>query len=93
MVNSLNAIVKSKVEQELIAVNIKNNSTNNVEKQFAEAIRLSNHIMAEDIIREAGYMLPQSDNALAVLRELLANTTDPKFPMGAVKQLIETFEK
>jgi hypothetical protein len=35
------------------------------------AIEKSNRIMAEDINREAGYMLPQSENAMAFLHSLL----------------------
>lgn len=38
--------------------------------RFARALERSNRIMAEDIAREAGYMLPQSRNARKFLKSL-----------------------
>ena len=37
---------------------------------LAEALERSNRIMAEDLLREAGYMLPQSGNVRALLEEM-----------------------
>jgi len=55
VVSALNVLLCSKSEQEGIASGLSG--------KLAVAIEKSNHIMAEDIIREAGYMLPQSNNA------------------------------
>ncbi|MFI3283682.1 MAG: hypothetical protein R3Y57_01230, partial [Erysipelotrichaceae bacterium] len=41
-----------------------------------KAFEKSNRIMAEDIIREAGYMLPQSGNAAKLLEEIKSSTQD-----------------
>lgn len=56
---------------------------------LAAAIEKSNHIMAEDLIREAGYMLPQSDNARALLQSLLDHTNEDAFPIETIEKLME----
>ncbi|MEG2084759.1 MAG: ferritin family protein [Clostridia bacterium] len=89
VVKSLNNLLKNKVKQEKIAENVISKSTDELTKKLAEAIRLSNHIMAEDIVREAGYMLPQSGNGIAFLNNLLATEKAEDFPIEAVKSLIK----
>lgn len=69
VVNSLLALLESKVEQENIAKSILASSTDSKEQNLLRAIISSNRIMAEDIIREAGYMLPQSENSIKLLKE------------------------
>ncbi len=76
----LNALLRSKAEQESIAAGLPG--------KLAAAIEKSNRIMAEDIIREAGYMLPQSTNAHAFLKEQLRNAQGQGFPKEAVEQLL-----
>lgn len=49
--------------------------------------------MAEDIIREAGYMLPQSENTMAFLQSLLDKEQPEDFPKEAVEKLINAFSK
>ena len=41
---------------------------------FARALERSNRVMAEDIIREAGYMLPQSKNTHDLLEKTMEKT-------------------
>src|SRR5690554_272308 len=55
VVAAMNALLRNKSKQESIASALPGN--------LAKAIEKSNRIMAEDILREAGYMLPQSQNA------------------------------
>ena len=62
VVASLMALLRSKSEQESVASALTG--------KLAAAVEKSNRIMAEDIIREAGYMLPQSANAREFLEEL-----------------------
>ena len=50
----------------------------------ARSVRLVN----EDLLREAGYMLPQSGNAHALLRALLADPPGPDFPTAAAERLL-----
>lgn len=56
--------------------------------RLATAFRLSNRIMAEDVVREAGYMLPQSANARAFLEGLLSSPQDEGFPREAAEKLL-----
>ncbi len=63
VVKAVKLLFASKVTQENIASHLSN--------KLAKAVAMSNRIMAEDLIREAGYMLPQSDNARALLEQLL----------------------
>ena len=72
---ALNALKRSKAGQESIAAGLSG--------RLAAAIEKSNRIMAEDIIREAGYMLPQSGNARAFLLEQLNKPQGDDFPRAA----------
>lgn len=87
VINSLKKIIRSKVEQEIIARNIYLNSTNKIEKQLARAIMKSNLLMVEDIFREAGYMLPQSNNTKEFLEKLL-EIYDFDLPKEEIKELL-----
>ncbi|MEG0094213.1 MAG: hypothetical protein RR673_08975, partial [Erysipelotrichaceae bacterium] len=53
-----------------------------------EAIAKSNHLMGEDIIREAGYMLPQSNNTHEFLQSLIDHPIASDFPVDVVKRLL-----
>ncbi len=85
VINALKVLLRSKSEQEMIAAGLPG--------KLAVAIEKSNHIMAEDIIREAGYMLPQSDNALDFLKSLIDRQQPEDFPKEAVEKLLESFNK
>lgn len=83
--NQLKVLMRSKSEQENIAAGLPG--------KLAAAIEKSNHIMAEDLIREAGYMLPQSKNARDFLRSNLGQKQTEGFPKEVVGKLLETFDK
>ena len=83
--NALKILMRNKSEQENIAAGLPG--------KLAAAIEKSNHIMAEDLIREAGYMLPQSDNTQDFLRSLLDHKQPEGFPKEVVENLIEAFNK
>lgn len=83
VIQALNALVRSKSKQENIAAGLSG--------KLAAAIEKSNHIMAEDLIREAGYMLPQSDNAHKFLRSLLEQEQPDGFPKETVEKLLAAF--
>lgn len=74
-------LMRSKSEQEAIAAGLPG--------ALAAAIEKSNRIMAEDIIREAGYMLPQSGNTRRFLQGLLAAKAGEDFPKEAVQALLD----
>ena len=78
----------SKVMQERIADSVAASSDSAATRQFAEAIAKSNRRMAEDILRESGYMLPQSAEARELLEAMRENTA-PDFPRDAVELLLK----
>jgi len=78
---AMRALFASKVAQESMAAGLPD--------ALAVALEKSDRIMAEDAIREAGYMLPQSGNAHAFLQGLLDGNRDAGFPREAVKRLLE----
>lgn len=80
--SAMKALLHFKSEQERIAAALPG--------KLAAAIEKSNRIMAEDIIREAGYMLPQSGNAKAFLEKLLKEQTGEDFPGKTVEKLLST---
>lgn len=84
IVNALKALLRSKSEQEKIAAGLPS--------KLAAAIEKSNRIMSEDIIREAGYMLPQSENTIMFLKSLLNQKHSEGFPIETVKKLIYIFD-
>lgn len=83
VVNAMNALMRSKSQQESIAAGLPG--------KLAKAIEKSNRIMAEDIIREAGYMLPQSQNAIDFLQSLLDKEQAEDFPYEIVQKLLDKF--
>ena len=85
VIDALKALTRSKSEQENIVAGLPG--------KLAVVIEKSNHIMAEDIIREAGYMLPQSENAQEFLQSLLGEKQPEGFPKETVKKLLEVFNK
>ena len=88
LVNSLNKLSKSKVEQEKIAKQIANNTDKPGFKKLMTAISKSNRLMAEDIIRESGYMLPQSSNANKILNEIKNNDKFENIPAQEIEKLL-----
>ena len=85
VIGALTALLRSKSQQENIAAGLPG--------KLAAAIEKSNHIMAEDIIREAGYMLPQSKNVKKFLQSLLEQKHPEGFPKETVENLLEILNK
>ena len=82
VVAALRQLVSSKSRQEQIAAALPG--------KLGAAIRKSNRIMAEDLLRESGYMLPQSGSVRAFLEELLEYENEPGFPADALYRLLGT---
>ena len=89
VLNKLNALSGSKTAQEAVARELGQSTHNPALDQLARALEKSNRLMAEDILREAGYLLPQSGNANRFLRSLLDHPDYADVPMEAVKRLLE----
>ena len=86
------ALASSKARQESIANAAAASSDNAYAKQFAEAIAKSNRLMAEDILRESGYMLPQSAEVHELLTAMLESAS-PDFPADSAELLLNSFKK
>ena len=77
---AMNALLRSKSLQESVAAGLPG--------ALAAAVEKSCRIQAEDLAREAGYMLPQSANARALLKKFLADPPSPAFPAEAAEKLL-----
>jgi len=86
------ALALSKIKQEQIADTVALSSVSAVNRQFAKAVAKSNRLMAEDILREAGYMLPQSMEVCQLLTEIFENAA-PDFPKDAAQLLLNKLYK
>ena len=85
---SLDKLSKSKTEQEDIARGIAASTDKDGLYRLMKAFEMSNRLMAEDILRESGYMLPQSANAQNFLISMLENP--PKgFPVKAAEDILD----
>lgn len=85
----LNALSRSKTAQEAMARELGRTAGSPELNQLARALEKSNRLMAEDILREAGYMLPQSGNANRFLCSLQDNPAWADVPVDVVKRLLE----
>ncbi len=82
--SAVQALMRSKGKQESIAAALPG-------KLFA-AVEKSNHIMAEDLVRETGYMLPQSGNVRLFLTKMLTEHTEDNFPRAAAETLLQQLQ-
>lgn len=81
------AMARNKAEQETIARQLaaEGGDFGRLMTAVAKSVRLVN----EDLLRESGYMLPQSGNTHDLLRRLLENPPSPDFPAEAARRLLE----
>lgn len=77
------SLMGSKSEQENIAAGLTG--------KLAAAVEKSNRIMAEDLARESGYLLPQGSGARTFLRELAEKPQPEGFPKATLDKLINIF--
>lgn len=89
VISALLTLAQSKAAQEQTADSIAKATDNAIAVQLAQALSMSNRVMAEDLLRESGYMLPQSDNSKEFLQSLLDNDQPTGFPVAKVKRLLE----
>lgn len=89
VVQALRALFHSKARQEaaMDAV-LADNEASPVKKQLAQALKASIRIVAEDMLRESGYMLPQGQPAKEHLKGLLESEQGPGFPKDTVEELL-----
>ncbi len=85
----LNALSENKANEEKAALQIAEETNSDTLYRLMTAVAKSERLIAEDIMREAGYMLPQSDNAHKLLEDLIANPPTEEFPVEAAKKLLK----
>ena len=89
VVEKLRRVISSKVDQEQIAHYIFENSNDENEKLLAKILMKSNRLITEDLYREAGYMLPQSNNTKLFLEELLEKDNTNKEDIEKLLELLD----
>ena len=87
VVNAQRILAQNKLKQERIADNVAASCDNPNIRQFARAVAKSSRRMAEDILREAGFMLPQSVEVRRLLKSF-ENNQDTDFPKEALGLLL-----
>ncbi len=82
VIAALRQLVSSKAKQERIAAALPG--------PLAKALEKSNRIMAEDLLRESGFMLPQSGEVFQVLVDMADRVQEPGFPVKDLELLLRT---
>ena len=85
----LNEMAQSKADGEKATLQIAEETEKDGLFRLMTAVARSERLIAEDLLREAGFMLPQSANAHALLKEWIAVPPSKDFPVKAVKKLLE----
>lgn len=91
VVSALNAQAQKKSSTEKAASQIAAMVAGSGLGYLLEAMARSERLVTEDIMREAGYMLPQSANVRQLLEDLVANPPTSSFPIETAKQLLKLF--
>lgn len=89
VIAALNEMAQSKADGISGALKIAAETDKDGLYRLMTAIARSERLIAEDLMRESGYMLPQSANAHNLLKELLLDPPSEDFPSDAAKQLFE----
>lgn len=91
VINSLFKVANIKIEEIKNLEYLLENTTDDIERHFLKTLIHSNKVMVEDLMREAGYMLPQSNNTNKLLNHLLEKAIDND-NKEVIKKLIEKLE-
>ncbi len=88
VINALNRMSANKATGEKMALQIAEKTDKDGLYRLMTAISKAERLINEDIMREAGYMLPQSNNTHKLLSDLIANPPTSKFPAETARELI-----
>lgn len=83
------ALSKNKAKQEKIALQLARSAEDDGLYRLMTAAAKSVRLVNEDLLRESGYMLPQSGNTHKILREWIENPPTADFPAEAAGKLLE----
>ena len=82
-------MAKNKAKQEAVARQLAASAGEDSLYRLMTAIAKSVRLVNEDLLRESGYMLPQSGNTHALLRDWVENPPFPGFPIAVAQKLLE----
>jgi ferredoxin len=88
VISVLNALARSKADGEKSALQIAEGTYKDGLYRLMKAIARSERLLAEDAIREAGFMLPQSHNAHEWLQSMIKNPPTADLPAEDAKKLL-----
>ncbi|MCF0176652.1 MAG: 4Fe-4S binding protein [Bacteroidales bacterium] len=88
VLDAVHVLTDSKAREEAVALKTASESEMPGLKKLAAAIAKSSRLVAEDLHREGGYMLPQSGNAHDLLEHLVSSVVTEDFPHEAAKYLL-----
>jgi len=91
VVNVFRKLIRNKSTIEAMSENLSQKSEKGL-NSLLEAISESSRLVAEDLFRESGYMLPQSKNAHNILKKLFDDEKYSFLDKNAIKTLLETIE-
>ena len=83
------ALAESKAEEEAMARHLAAAAPGDGLYRLMAAMEKSVRLVNEDLLRESGYMLPQSKNTRDLLRRMIAGPPAPDFPVEAAKKLLD----
>ena len=93
VLSAMRKLSASKSAQEQAVAQLEQAALSEPARRLAKAMRRSCRLMAEDLLRESGFMLPQNENVQALLRNELETVTDEAYPNDAAKRLLELLEQ
>lgn len=89
VIRAMNRIAENKARMEKCALEAAERANEPGLKRLLTAIARSSRLSAEDILREAGYMLAQSGNAHKLLEELIDDPPNAGFLIATAQELLE----
>ncbi len=85
----LHQMAQSKADGEKMASMIADEQVPDGLYRLMKAIERSQRLVGEDLMREGGYMLPQSNAAHELLKGFLSESPTDNFPVNTVKELLD----
>ena len=83
-----NSLAENKAKQETAALHLAQTAESDELYRLMTAAAKSVRLVSEDLLRESGYMLPQSGNTHALLQSWVDDPPSPEFPVEAARELL-----
>lgn len=88
---SMRSLLEAKSREWLLAESLAEDGPDG-KRRLMKALAKSFSLSGEDIAREAGFMLPQQEESLALLEALLENPPQG-FPANSARTIVQSFRK